>query len=80
MPKRSSSNPNVSVFRAAAKATEPSKLKKKNPSAVALGRLGGRAGGKARAKILSPERCAEIARRAAKDDGTDLRIAESLLV
>lgn len=51
-------------------AEEPAKRKKsdkteKNPSAVALGRLGGLKGGNARAKKLSPERRKEIARRAA---------------
>jgi hypothetical protein len=40
--------------------------KAKNPAAVALGRLGGLKGGKARAKSLSPEKRAEIARNAAK--------------
>ncbi len=38
----------------------------KNPAAVALGRLGGLKGGKARAATLSKTRRAEIARRAAK--------------
>ena len=38
----------------------------KNPAAVALGRLGGKKGGVARAKKLSPERRSEIARKAAK--------------
>lgn len=37
----------------------------KNPAAVALGRLGGRKGGKARAASLTPERRAELARSAA---------------
>ena len=37
----------------------------KNPAAVALGRLGGMKGGKARAAKLTPERRAEIARNAA---------------
>ena len=37
----------------------------KNPHAVALGRLGGKKGGKARAEKLSPERRSEIARQAA---------------
>ena len=36
----------------------------KNPAAVELGRLGGLKGGKARAEKLSPERRAEIARKA----------------
>ncbi len=37
---------------------------KKNPHAVALGRRGGKKGGLARAKALSPERRKEIARLA----------------
>jgi hypothetical protein len=36
----------------------------KNPAAVALGRLGGLKGGKARAANLSPERRKEIAQKA----------------
>lgn len=38
----------------------------KNPAAVALGRLGGKKGGKARAAKLSAEERSEIARRAAQ--------------
>lgn len=38
----------------------------KNPSAVALGRLGGLKGGKARAKKLSAKKRKEIASKAAK--------------
>lgn len=38
----------------------------KNPAAVALGRLGGLKGGKARAKKLSKKRRKEIAEKAAK--------------
>ena len=38
----------------------------KNPAAVALGRLGGLKGGKARAKKLTAKRRSEIARRAAQ--------------
>lgn len=38
----------------------------KNPAAVALGKLGGKKGGPARAKKLSPERRQEIARKAAR--------------
>jgi hypothetical protein len=37
----------------------------KNPHAVALGRLGGQRGGKARAERLTPAKRAEIARAAA---------------
>jgi hypothetical protein len=44
--------------------SQKSKRKKKNPAAVALGRLGGLKGGKARAKKLSPIRRSEIARNA----------------
>lgn len=40
--------------------------RKKNPAAVALGKLGGMKGGIARAAELSPERRKEIAQRAAK--------------
>ena len=40
--------------------------RKKNPHAVALGKLGGKKGGKARAAKLSPERRSEIARQAAR--------------
>ena len=38
--------------------------RKKNPAAVALGRLGGLKGGKARAQKLTPERRSEIAKKA----------------
>jgi hypothetical protein len=37
----------------------------KNPAAVALGRLGGLKGGKARAKKLTKEQLSEIAKKAA---------------
>ena len=60
MPKRSGSTYEVSP-----------ELKKaisegKNPYAVMLGRLGGRKGGKARAKALNPAQRSEIARDAAR--------------
>jgi hypothetical protein len=45
---------------------------KKNPAAVALGRLGGLKGGKARAKKLSAERKSEIARNASNARMTKL--------
>ena len=52
------------------KATKEKPAKKaqpaKNPAAVALGRLGGLKGGKARMAKLSPKRRADIARKAAK--------------
>jgi hypothetical protein len=38
----------------------------KNPNAVALGRLGGLKGGRARAERLTPEERSEIAKRAAQ--------------
>ena len=43
-----------------------SPAKEKNPAAVALGRLGGLKGGKARAENLSAKRRKEIATKAAK--------------
>jgi hypothetical protein len=39
---------------------------KKNPAAVALGKLGGKKGGDARAKKLSPEQRKAIAQKAAR--------------
>lgn len=72
MPKRSSkpsSDPSVAAFDAAQRLTgdksSPDRPKKKNPAAVALGRMGGKKGGSARAGALTPERRAEIARSAA---------------
>jgi hypothetical protein len=44
----------------------PAKPKKKNPAAVALGKLGGIKGGKARAEKLSEAERKAIAQRAAK--------------
>lgn len=45
--------------------TEPELYEGKNPHAVALGRLGGLKGGKARASKLTPEERKSIARKAA---------------
>lgn len=45
---------------------EPGTNKVKNPAAVALGRLGGLKGGRARAAKLTPEQRSEVARRAAE--------------
>lgn len=45
--------------------TEEGAKSEKNPAAVALGRLGGRKGGPARAAKLTPEQRKEIARKAA---------------
>jgi hypothetical protein len=48
------------------KQTEPELVEGKNPHAVALGRLGGIKGGKARASKLTPEQRKEIAKKAAQ--------------
>ena len=71
MPKRSrkeSEDINVLAKSILDKATkEPSEEKpEKNPAAVALGRLGGLKGGKARAEKLTAKRRKEIAEKAAK--------------
>lgn len=67
MPKRSGkpADPNELAAAIVAEATEEPEPAK-NPAAVALGRLGGLKGGKARAAKLSKRRKSEIARRAAK--------------
>lgn len=44
----------------------PASEEGKNPAAVALGRLGGLKGGKARAESLTPKKRTEIAKKAAK--------------
>ena len=69
--KKRPSDINVLASQIVAEATQEEEpiqtpIKEKNPAAVALGRLGGLKGGKARAKKLSPERRKEIARKAAK--------------
>jgi hypothetical protein len=46
--------------------SEPTPDPDKDPAAVALGRRGGRKGGKARAANMTPEQRSEAARRAAK--------------
>jgi autonomous glycyl radical cofactor GrcA len=68
MPKRSSKNrqpEDVNVL-AASIVEEATSESGKNPHAVALGRLGGKKGGPARAKKLTPEQRREIAQRAAR--------------
>lgn len=45
---------------------DPTPQPAKNPAAVALGRLGGQKGGKARAEKLSADRRSEISRAAAQ--------------
>lgn len=76
MPKRSSKpkkekpDANQNAFRILQEATgeqpktEPPK--EKNPAAVALGRLGGLKGGKARAASMTKEKRSEIAKKAAR--------------
>ncbi len=68
MPKRSSKprpepDTNETAFRVVREATGE---RQKNPAAVALGKLGGKKGGAARAAKLSPGRRKEIARQAAQ--------------
>jgi hypothetical protein len=68
--KRQTTDPNVAAFRAVQRviamgegtADQPAK----NPAAVALGRLGGLKGGKARAKKLSAKKRKQIAEKAAR--------------
>lgn len=68
--KKRSNDVNIMASQIVSEATkeEPTTkpAKEKNPAAVALGRLGGLKGGKARAKKLSPARRKEIAQKAAK--------------
>jgi hypothetical protein len=70
MPKRSRKPRDVNAMAAAivAQSTDPENKgdPAKNPAAVALGRLGGRKGGKARAEKLTPEQRSEAARKAAE--------------
>jgi len=74
MPKRSSKKKSrdVNVLasqiveEATGEATSKPEDSTKNPAAVALGRLGGLKGGKARAEKLTPEQRKEIAKRAAQ--------------
>jgi len=64
----------VNAFRIVEEATkepepeqpQPKTVEGKNPNAVALGRLGGLKGGKARASKMTPEQRKEIAKKAAK--------------
>ena len=71
MPRRSSKQKDTqqlarSVLDAVVPDAEPRKPeRKKNPAAVALGRLGGAKGGKARAAKLSPAKRKAIAKKAA---------------
>ena len=65
MPKRSSKDINVKASNIVGQATDEAHIVK-NPAAVALGRLGGLKGGKARAATLTPERRLEIAKKASR--------------
>lgn len=66
MPKRSSKDPNEIAAAILAKITGEVEPKPgKNPAAVALGRLGGLKGGKARADSLTAKKRSEIAKKAA---------------
>jgi hypothetical protein len=60
----------VSIVEQATSEPEPP-IKEKNPNAVALGRLGGLKGGKARAEKLTPEQRKEIAQKAATKRWSD---------
>jgi hypothetical protein len=71
MPKRSSSDINETAFNVVQQSTGqsaplPPPPPAKNPAAVALGRLGGLKGGKARAASLTAKQRQEIAQKAAK--------------
>lgn len=66
MPKRSSKDVNQLAAGILAQVTEAAKeAPAKNPAAVALGRMGGLKGGKARAAALSPRARKAIAKKAA---------------
>lgn len=67
MPKRSSTKKdlNQTAFAIVQAATEAAPETTKNPAAVALGRLGGLKGGKARAESLSTKEKSKIAKAGA---------------
>jgi len=66
MPKRSRKDVNILASDIARQATQETDTQGKNPAAVALGRLGGLKGGKARARKLTPEQRKDIATKAAR--------------
>ena len=71
MPKRSSKSRDVNVraFNIVQQAigdAKPESQPEKNPAAVALGRLGGLKGGKARAEKLTPNQRKDAAQKAAQ--------------
>ena len=65
MPKRSSKKDINEVAASIVGQATPEPADEKNPHAVALGRLGGLKGGRARAEKLTPEKRKEIATKAA---------------
>jgi len=71
MPKRKREDVNEIAFRVVRESTsEPIPItkakKRKNPAAVALGRLGGKKGAKGRMEKMTPERRRQIASSAAR--------------
>jgi len=71
MPKRKTEDVNEAAFRVVRESTsEPipitSVKKRKNPAAVALGRIGGKKSGKARMEKLTPEQRSQLASKAAR--------------
>ena len=68
MPNRSRKKADLNQLAAGivGKATGEEKPAKKNPAAVALGKLGGKKGGRARAAKLTPEERSAIAKKAAE--------------
>lgn len=69
-PRKTPADVNSNAVRVARLATgeevNPPKPKKKNPAAVALGKLGASKGGNARAAVLTPKERSAIARKAAE--------------
>jgi len=66
MPKRTSKKKEEDINIIAKSILDKTTFEGKNPAAVALGRLGGLKGGKARAAKLSAKRRKEIAQKAAQ--------------
>lgn len=69
MPKRSSKSDFAQIAHSIVEQATGETLKpakEKNAAAVALGKLGGKKGGKARAESLSPKKRSDIAKKAAK--------------
>jgi hypothetical protein len=65
-PKDTNQKAKLVVELATGESKEPEPDKEKNAAAVALGRLGGLKGGKARAKSLTAKKRSQIATKAAK--------------